>query len=120
MRIIGATRSVEPNMNTVTKSELIEALAAEQMHLAHRDVEYSVNTLLEKMSEALITGRRIEIRGFGSISLRYRGPRVGRNPKTGAAVTVPAKYVPHFKPGRSLRERVNQMAFAPAAGVEEN
>jgi integration host factor subunit beta len=97
-------------MNTVTKSELIEALAEEQVHLAHRDVEYSVNTLLEKMSDALITGRRIEIRGFGSISLRYRAPRVGRNPKTGAAVTVPEKYVPHFKPGRSLRERVNQTA----------
>ncbi len=95
-------------MNTVTKSELIEALASEQLHLAHKDVEYSVNTLLEKMGEALMTGRRIEIRGFGSISLRYRGSRVGRNPKTGAAVTVPEKYVPHFKPGRSLRERVNQ------------
>ena len=95
-------------MKTVTKSELIEALAEAQTHLAHRDVEYSVNTLLEKMSQALITGRRIEIRGFGSISLRYRGSRVGRNPKTGTAVTVPEKYVPHFKPGRSLRERVNQ------------
>ncbi|MCZ7600529.1 MAG: integration host factor subunit beta [Gammaproteobacteria bacterium] len=103
----------------MTKSELIEALAAEQMHRPPGR-GYSVNTLLEKMSEALITGRRIEIRGFGSISLRYRGPRVGRNPKTGAAVTVPAKFVPHFKPGRSLRERVNQMAFAEAAGVEEN
>ena len=97
-------------MNTVTKSELIEALAAEQLHLAHRDVEYSVNALLDKMGEALNTGRRIEIRGFGSISLRYRGSRVGRNPKTGAAVTVPEKYVPHFKPGRTLRERVNQIS----------
>ncbi|MFT5114554.1 MAG: integration host factor subunit beta [Parasphingorhabdus sp.] len=96
-------------MNTITKSELIEALAAEQLHLAHRDVEYSVNALLEKMGDALITGRRIEIRGFGSISLRYRGSRVGRNPKTGASVSVPEKYVPHFKPGRSLRDRVNQM-----------
>ncbi len=96
-------------MNTVTKSELIEALAAEQLHLAQRDVEYSVNAVLEKMGEALITGRRIEIRGFGSISLRYRGSRVGRNPKTGDAVTVPEKYVPHFKPGRTLRERVNQL-----------
>jgi integration host factor subunit beta len=94
-------------MKTVTKSELIEALAQEQMHLAHKDVEFSVNTLLEKMSDALVSGRRIEIRGFGSISLRYRGPRIGRNPKTGSAVPVPEKYVPHFKPGRSLRERVN-------------
>ncbi len=100
-------------MNTVTKSELIEALASEQ-ELAHKDVELSVNTLLEKMGEALMTGRRIEIRGFGSISLRYRGSRVGRNPKTGAAVTVPEKYVPHFKPGRSLRERVNQPLSLPA------
>ena len=101
-------------MNTVTKSELIEALASEQLHLAHKDVEYSVNTLLEKMGDALMSGRRIEIRGFGSISLRYRGSRVGRNPKTGAAVTVPEKYVPHFKPGRSLRERVNQQPAAPS------
>ncbi len=107
-------------MNTITKSELIDALAIDQDHLANRDVEFSVNALLEKMGEALVTGRRIEIRGFGSISLRYRGSRVGRNPKTGAAVTVPEKFVPHFKPGRSLRERVNQLASIEAEDSGSN
>ena len=95
-------------MNTVTKSELIEALASEQLHLAHKDVEYSVNTLLEKMGDALMSGRRIEIRGFGSISLRYRGSRVGRNPKTGAAVTVPEKYVPPAEIGTTLNTLNNR------------
>lgn len=104
-------------MGTVNKSELIEALAMEQVHLAHHDVEYSVNALLEKMSDALASGRRIEIRGFGSIYLRYRGSRIGRNPRTGAAVVVPEKYVPHFKPGRTLRERVNQPASGSPLGA---
>ncbi len=95
-------------MNTMTKSELIDALAADQRHLAHRDVEDSVSALLDKMGKALTTGNRIEIRGFGSFSLRHRESRVGRNPKTGDTVSVPEKYIPHFKPGVSLRDRVNQ------------
>jgi integration host factor subunit beta len=70
-------------------------------------VELAVKELLEQMSAALATGERIEVRGFGSFSLHYRPPRVGRNPKTGSAVQVPDKYVPHFKPGKELRERVN-------------
>ena len=96
-------------MKTMTKSELIERLSQEQPHLPPRDVEFSVNAVLDHMRRALVAGDRIEIRGFGSIGLRYRMPRTGRNPKTGEAVSVPGMYVPHFKPGRLLRERVNQV-----------
>jgi len=91
----------------VTKSELIELIAASQTQLSSRDVELAIKTILEQMSQALATGERIEIRGFGSFSLHYRGPRRGRNPKTGNAVELSGKYVPHFKPGKELRERVN-------------
>jgi integration host factor subunit beta len=91
----------------MTKSELIAQLSAKQPQLQPRDVELAVKELLEQMSAALATGERIEVRGFGSFSLHYRPPRVGRNPKTGTAVQVPDKYVPHFKPGKELRERVN-------------
>jgi integration host factor subunit beta len=93
----------------MTKSELIEALSANQPQLEYRDVELAVKELLEQMSSALAGGDRIEVRGFGSFSLHYRPPRMGRNPKTGAAVEVPDKYVPHFKPGKELRERVNNL-----------
>ncbi len=95
-------------MQTVTKSDLVELLAAAQLHLASRDVEFCVNSILNHMSQSLATGNRIEIRGFGSIGLRYREPRRGRNPKTGEHVYVPGKYAPHFKAGRLLRERVNR------------
>lgn len=91
----------------MTKSELIEALAMRQSHLAFKDVELAVKSLLETMSHALSTGERIEIRGFGSFSLHHRAPRMGRNPKTGTAVSLPGKYVPHFKPGKELREKVD-------------
>lgn len=91
----------------MTKSDLIEAIAREQGHLAHKDVELAVKCILEHMSEALSTGDRIEIRGFGSFSLHFRPPRMGRNPKTGEAVALAGKHVPHFKPGKELRERVN-------------
>lgn len=93
----------------MTKSELIELLAAKQPQLDYRDVELAVKELLEQMATALANGERIEVRGFGSFSLHYRPPRVGRNPKTGDTVHVPDKYVPHFKPGKELRERVNNM-----------
>ncbi|MES9870752.1 MAG: integration host factor subunit beta [Sedimenticola sp.] len=91
----------------MTKSELIEVIAREQNHLAYRDVELAVKCMLEHMSQALSSGERIEIRGFGSFSLHYRPPRQGRNPKTGESVALAGKYVPHFKPGKELRERVN-------------
>jgi integration host factor subunit beta len=89
------------------KSELIETLAEGQDLLAYKDVELAVRCILEQMSTALATGERIEIRGFGSFSLHYRPPRVGRNPKTGDSVALAGKYVPHFKPGKELRDRVN-------------
>ncbi len=91
----------------MTKSELINLLTGHQGQLQPRDVELAVKELLEQMSAALATGERIEVRGFGSFSLHYRPPRTGRNPKTGSAVQVPDKFVPHFKPGKELRERVN-------------
>lgn len=91
----------------MTKSELIDSLVRKQSQLGYRDVELAVKTMLEHMGQTLATGERIEIRGFGSFSLHYRPPRVGRNPKSGDPVSLPAKYVPHFKPGKELRERVN-------------
>jgi len=91
----------------MTKSELIEVIAREQGHLAYRDVELAVKCMIEQMSKALSSGERIEIRGFGSFSLHFRPPRTGRNPKTGDSVQLTGKYVPHFKPGKELRERVN-------------
>jgi len=90
----------------MTKSELIEALGLRQSHLKAEDVDLAVKTMLEQMSGALAHGDRIEIRGFGSFSLHYRPPRIGRNPKTGDSVALPGKHVPHFKPGKELRERV--------------
>jgi integration host factor subunit beta len=91
----------------MTKSELIDSLASQQSHLPYKDVELAVRYILENMGNALAGGERIEIRGFGSFSLHYRPPRVGRNPKTGDAVALAGKYVPHFKPGKELRDRVD-------------
>lgn len=96
----------------MTKSELIERLVQSQTHLSHKDVELAVKLLLEQVSETLESGGRIEIRGFGSFSVHSRPARMGRNPKTGESVRIPRKHVPHFKPGKELRERVND----PAAG----
>ncbi len=91
----------------MTKSELIEQLA-EQSHLSVGDIDLAVRTILETMSQSMADGDRIEIRGFGSFNLHYRSPRMGRNPKTGEAIALPARYVPHFKPGKELRLRVDQ------------
>tara|TARA_B100001939_G_scaffold108147_1_gene93511 strand:+ start:342 stop:665 length:324 start_codon:yes stop_codon:yes gene_type:complete len=92
----------------MTKSELINNIAIKQIQLSSKDVELAVKSILEYMSQSLSEGGRIEIRGFGSFSLHYRVPRIGRNPKTGAPVALSGKYVPHFKPGKELRDRVNQ------------
>ena len=92
----------------MTKSELIEAIAAKQTQLSLKDVELAVKGVIEQMSDSLASGERIEIRGFGSFSLHYREPRLGRNPKTGDTVDLNGKYVPHFKPGKELRDRVNK------------
>ncbi len=91
----------------MTKSELIQALSAKLHHLASNDVELAVKSMLDQMADSLCEGERIEIRGFGSFSLHFRPPRTGRNPKTGTSVALPGKYVPHFKAGKELRERVN-------------
>jgi len=99
---------VEHDANgSMTKSELIERIAARQPQLSVKDVELAVKTILEDMSDVLANGGRIEIRGFGSFSLHFRAPRTGRNPKTGESVDLQGKYVPHFKPGKELRDRVN-------------
>lgn len=115
---------------SMTKSELIERIAARQPQLSVKDVELAVKTILEDMSEILAGGGRIEIRGFGSFSLHFRAPRTGRNPKTGESVDLQGKYVPHFKPGKELRDRVNDglqaelaaqkgSTLLPAAGSAE-
>ncbi len=91
----------------MTKTELIDSLSSKHTHLGHKDVELSVKIILEHMADSLSSGERIEVRGFGSFSLHYRASRKGRNPKTGEAVAIPAKYAPHFKPGKELRNRLN-------------
>ena len=91
----------------MTKSELIEKLMSSYDEVQTRDIEVAVKELLEFMAQTLQRGERIEIRGFGSFSLHYRAPRIGRNPKTGELVELMGKYVPHFKPGKELRDRVD-------------
>ena len=91
----------------MTKSKLISLLAGRFSQLVHKDAELSVKTILDAMSHSLMKKQRIEIRGFGSFSLNYRPPRIGRNPKSGEKVNVPEKYVPHFKAGKELRSRVD-------------
>ena len=91
----------------MTKSELIEIITTKQKHLPAKDIELALKQILEIMSDALAEGERIEIRGFGSFSINRRPPRVGRNPRNGEQVVVPEKLVPHFKPGKALREAVD-------------
>ena len=93
----------------MTKSELIARLAERFPQLVTKDADFAVKMILDAMTDALVRGDRIEIRGFGSFALNYRPPRIGRNPKSGDKVSVPAKWVPHFKAGKELRERVDQM-----------
>lgn len=91
----------------MTRSELIQQLASSCPQLTIKDIELTVRTILDEMARILARGGRVEMRGFGSFGINSRPPRKGRNPKTGTAVMVPAKYVPHFKSGKELRERVN-------------
>lgn len=109
----------------MTKSELIDRMVEAQAHagglqLTSKDVELAVKTMLEQMSGALASGGRIEIRGFGSFSLHYRAPRIGRNPKTGESVGLAGKHVPHFKPGKELRDRVNAALERSQGNAEES
>ena len=99
----------------MTKTELIEKLTIGQRHLAAADLEAAVQLLLQEMSDALGARQRIEVRGFGSFSVHYRPPRTGRNPRTGTAVSLEGKHAPHFKPGKALRERVNNAAASAKA-----
>ena len=92
----------------MVKSELIAKIASKQTHLSLKDIELGINHIVERMSNSLGKGHRIEIRGFGSFSLHYRPPRKAHNPKTGARVYTAAKHTPHFKPGKDLRDRVNE------------
>lgn len=94
----------------MTKSELITVLAARCSQLGARDTDYAVKTILDSLTQALASGQRVEIRGFGSFSLSQRSSRVGRNPKSGEQVLVPGKQVPHFKAGKKLRERVDMVS----------
>ena len=91
----------------MTRSDLVAALAERFGQLTQRDTEFAVKTMLDAMSDALARGHRIEIRGFGSFGLNHRPARIGRNPKSGDKVLVPEKFVPHFKAGKELRERVD-------------
>ena len=91
----------------VNKKDLIDRISRNQDQLPHRDIELAVKTIINCMTQALSTGERIELRGFGSFSLRYRKPRIGRNPKSGMAVNINERYVPHFRPGKKLKNKVN-------------
>ncbi len=96
------------DLQSMTRSDLVEELANRFAQLTHRDTEYAVKAILDAMNEALVRGHRIEIRGFGSFSINRRPPRLGRNPRSGESVAIPEKRVPHFKPGKALRESVDQ------------
>jgi integration host factor subunit beta len=96
----------------MTRTDLIDRLTHGQPHLNQEDVELAVKTMLDQMSQTLAQGERIEIRGFGAFSLRRRSSGLGRNPRTGAPVALPERHVPHFKPGKELRERVDLHASA--------
>ena len=97
----------------MTRSDLVEELAARFTQLTHRDAELAVKSMLDAMTEAMVKGHRIEIRGFGSFSINRRPPRIGRNPRSGESVMVPEKRVPHFKPGKALREAVDASTPTP-------
>ena len=93
----------------MTRSSLVARLSERFPHLMARDTELAVRLILDAIGDALAESSRVEVRGFGSFALSYRPPRVGRNPKSGEQVVVPAKHVPHFKAGKELRERVDQL-----------
>jgi integration host factor subunit beta len=98
---------MEDKRQSITKSELIEKISAKIPQLGNKDVELSVKTLIDKVIDSLAAGDRTEVRGFGSFSVHYRKPRIGRNPKTGDSVSLPGKNAAHFKPGKVLRNKIN-------------
>ena len=92
--------------SSLTRSDLVKIMAKNNKYLAPKDIEIAVRSLINMMSKSLSSGNRIEIRGFGSFNLQYHQPRNGRNPRTGEPVKIAGKHVPHFKPGKELRKRV--------------
>ena len=104
----------------MTRSDLVEELAARFAQLTQRDAEFAVKAILDAMNNALVRGHRIEIRGFGSFSVNYRPPRMGRNPRSGESVAIPEKRVPHFKPGKALRKSVDERTDALAESAKPN
>ncbi len=104
----------------MTRSELIEALAERFGQLTQHDAELAVKAILDAMGDAMIKGHRIEIRGFGSFTVTHRAPRIGRNPRSGESVAIPEKRVPHFKPGKGLREAVDARTRQLMAAGEFN
>ena len=117
---LGARLHFIPHRTAMTRSDLVEELAARFGQLTHRDAEYAVKTLLDAVGDALVRGHRIEIRGFGSFSVNHRPPRMGRNPRSGEAVAIPEKRVPHFKPGKALREAVDKRTAEMEDGANQN
>jgi integration host factor subunit beta len=107
---VGLPGMEDLGVRAMTRSDLVEALAMRYPQFSQRDVEISVKAILDAMGDALVRGHRIEVRGFGSFSINRRPPRVGRNPRSGESVVVPEKRVPHFKPGKLLREEVDAQA----------
>jgi integration host factor subunit beta len=103
----------------MTKSELIEALAKKQPHLTLKDIDLAANCIIEQMCQAIIANDRIEVRDFGSFSLHYHPARLGRNPKTGESLNLSAKYLIHFKPGKELRNRVDESRLTCQIGKED-
>ena len=100
---------MEEKRQSITKSDLIEKILTKIPQLSSKDVELSVKTLIDKVIDSLAKGDRTEVRGFGSFSVHYRKPRIGRNPKTGDSVSLPGKNAAHFKPGKVLRNKINNL-----------
>ena len=100
---------MEEKRQSITKSDLIEKILTKIPQLSSKDVELSVKTLIDKVIDSLAKGDRTEVRGFGSFSVHYRKPRIGRNPKTGESVSLPGKNAAHFKPGKVLRNKINNL-----------
>ena len=100
---------MEEKRKSITKSDLIEKISTKIPQLSSKDVELSVKTLIDKVIDSLAKGDRTEVRGFGSFSVHYRKPRIGRNPKTGDSVSLPGKNAAHFKPGKVLRNKINNL-----------
>jgi integration host factor subunit beta len=117
-RLVLITASDFPSCSNMTRSDLVARLAERFGQLTQRDAEFAVKTILDAMSEALAKGHRIEIRGFGSFSINRRPPRMGRNPRSGEQVLIPEKLVPHFKPGKALREGVDSVDLGLGAAAD--